>query len=281
MRVLDNLSTGFVENLCGVDVELQEGSICDRDAVAKAMAGVRHVVHLAARISVPASVADPLGYDETNVRGFLHVLEAARAEGVERVVYASSCAVYGSLPGLPKTERSPLAPESPYASSKLSNEAYGVAYARTMGVPTVGLRYFNVFGPRQDPSGPYGAVIPKFVEWALAGKPLVVFGDGEQGRDFIHVHDVARANLLATTAEGAAGGVFNIGTGRMLTINRLTEAVRDEVGAIEVQHEPERAGDVRHSRADASAAAAWGFEATEDFDAGLAATVRWFQSAGS
>jgi nucleoside-diphosphate-sugar epimerase len=281
VRILDDLSTGSRDNLEGMDVELIEGSITDPEVVARAMVGIDRVVHLAAKISVPDSVANPLAYDAVNVHGFLRVLEAARAADVQRVVYASSCAVYGSLPGLPKHEHDRLAPESPYAASKSADEQYAIAYARTMGLSTVGLRYFNVFGQRQDPSGPYGAVIPKFVERALQGRPLTIFGDGEQGRDFVHVSDVARANLTAATVD-IDGHVFNVGTGRMLTVNQVAQAVRAVVGEhVQTVYEPQRPGDIRFSRADVEAAATWGFRAEADFERALEDTIRWFRDQAS
>ncbi len=279
VRVLDNLSTGSRSNLEGLDVELMVGSI-ERDAdVERALVGVERVIHLAARISVPESVGDPLAYDLTNVHGHLRVLTLAAEAGVRRVVYASSCAVYGSVPGLPKREESPLAPESPYAASKAANELYAAAVQASMGLEAVGLRYFNVFGRGQDPSGPYGAVIPLFASWALAGKPLLVHGDGEQGRDFVHVSDVARANVLAAVAPEVAGGVFNIGGGRMTTVNQVAAAIRVVVGdQVVVEHGPARAGDVRLSMADISAASTWGWRPTVDFDQALLDTVAWFKA---
>lgn len=280
VRVLDDLSTGRRANLAGLDVDLVEGSITDPATVASAMVGVERVIHLAARVSVPGSIARPLAYDHTNVRGFLHVLEAAREVGVKRVVYASSCAVYGSIPGLPKREDAPLAPESPYASSKMANEAYARAYSRTMGVSAVGVRYFNVFGPRQDPAGPYGAVIPKFVDRALRGQSLTIYGDGEQGRDFVSVKDVARANVRASQTTAGGGMAFNIGGGRMTTVNQLAAEVVEGVGPhVKVVHSDPRPGDILLSLADirqASEVLGWAPEAA--FDVALSDTVAWFRA---
>jgi nucleoside-diphosphate-sugar epimerase len=196
------------------------------------------------------------------------------------VVYASSCAVYGSLPGLPKAETDPLAPESPYAATKASNEAWASAYHRAGRVETVGLRYFNVFGPGQDPRGPYGAVIPRFVEAALEGRELEVHGDGQQGRDFVSVRDVARANIAAATAAQVEARVFNVGSGGMITILDLARVVGEVVGRPpSVRHLPAREGDVRFSRADISAAAAeLGWSPREDFGAALRETVRSFMT---
>lgn len=277
VRVLDDLSTGDARRVAGA--ELVVGDVADPDAVAAAMSGVRHVIHLAAKVSVPASWDDPAGFERTNGGGFVSVLRAARSVDVRRVVFASSCAVYGSLPGLPKREGDPVAPESPYAATKLANEAWASAYSRASGVSVVGLRYFNVFGPGQDPRGPYGAVIPRFVEAALAESPLTVFGDGEQGRDFVSVYDVARANIAACHAEGVGGRTFNVGSGRMMTINQLIEVVGAVVGLTPERISlPAREGDVRLSMADISAAReALGWSPREDFGAALAATVASFR----
>lgn len=279
VRVLDDLSTGDARRIAGA--ELVVGDVADPDAVARAMDGVTHVIHLAAKVSVPASWDDPTGFEHTNGGGFVCVLRAARAAGVGRVVYASSCAVYGSLPGLPKREGDPVAPESPYAATKLANEAWASAYSRASGVSVVGLRYFNVFGPGQDPRGPYGAVIPRFVEAALSGSPLTVFGDGEQGRDFVSVHDVARANVSACHAPDVGGRTFNIGSGRMMTINELIGVVGEVVGATPARVAlPSREGDVRLSMADISSAQALlGWEPRADFGAALANTVASFRDA--
>jgi len=278
VRVLDNLSTGFRTNVDESRVELVVGDICDPDAVAKAMVGVERVIHLAARISVPDSIEDPLGYDATNVHGTLKVMQAARAAGVKRMAFASSCAVYGCLPGLPKSEADQLSPESPYAATKLCNENYARSYSVSMGLECVGLRYFNVYGPRQDANGPYGAVIPTFVQRALRGQTLTIYGDGEQGRDFVNVRDVARANVAATVAPGAAGEVFNVGGGRMMSINDLANAVRDVVGEIQVEHAAPRIGEVRFSQADISKAQRlldWSPQA--EFDSALRETVSYFR----
>lgn len=274
VRVLDDLSTGRRENLEGTGAELLVGSITDPETVRQAMQDVTHVVHLAARISVPESCADPVGYHAVNGGGFVTVAQAARAAGVQRLVYATSCAVYGSLPGLPKREVDPVAPESPYASSKLANEAFASSFT-ALGLGCVGLRYFNVFGPRQDPGGPYGAVIPRFVERALRGEALTIFGDGEQGRDFVSVKDVARANVAGLQGKP---GVYNIGTGRMLTVNALAARVRSIVGDVAVHHLGEREGDVRLSCADVGAArVGLGWSASEVFEDALDETIRWFR----
>lgn len=277
VRVLDNLSAGSREALRGLDLELLEADIRDPDAVQASFADVTHVVHLAARISVPESCEDPLGYDEVNCAGTVRIMEAARQHGCRTVVYASSAAVYGSLPGMPKSVRSPVSPESPYASQKLANEAYGNAYAALSGVTMIGLRYFNVFGPGQDPDGPYGAVIPTFVRRAVRGEHLVVHGDGMQTRDFVSVFDVARANVMALSA--STSGVYNIGVGRGLSVKRLAEIVAHEVGgALEIRHREERPGDVKHSVSsieETTAALGWRPEA--QFERALRATIRYFR----
>ena len=183
------------------------------------------MVHLAAWPGVPASCADPIGFDAVNSGGAVTIFEAARRAGVERVAYASSCAVYGDTAGRPRAESAPLARPSPYPASKAANELYGRVFTNTLGLDCVGLRYFNVFGPRQDPRGPYAAVIPRFVEFALSGQPLTIFGDGEASRDFVWVGDVACANVDALEAPGAAGAAYNIGSGRAVTVNELATYV--------------------------------------------------------
>jgi nucleoside-diphosphate-sugar epimerase len=275
VRVLDDLSSGSTENLRGIDVELHRGDIRDAEAVTRAMRGCTHVVHLAAWPSVPSSCADPIGHDQVNVHGTVIVFEAARRAGVARVVYASSSAVYGSSAALPKHEGLPVHTESPYAAAKAANELYGSTYSRTLGLECVGMRYFNVFGPRQDPNGPYAAVIPRFVECALRGDPLPVHGDGLQGRDFVSVRDVARANWLAATTLGISGRIFNVGAGRMTTIRDLARYVLDTVGGRSMlEAHPARPGDVRFSVSDiARAEVELGFRPEADFDEAMRETI--------
>lgn len=274
VRVLDDLSSGRVANLEGLDVELVEGCITDAGLVGQLARDCDFVIHLAARPSVPGSCEDPVTYDRINVHGTVTVLEAARQAGVRQVALASSSAVYGSSPEVPKREDMPLSAESPYAAAKAANELYAQTYSRTLGLPVVALRYFNVFGPRQDPDGPYAAVIPKFVERALAGKPLLVFGDGSQSRDFVSVADVARANLLAATTSGLGGRVFNIGTGSATTIAQLATWVRQHVAETGIEYRAARAGDVAVSVAEVSTAARdLGWAASADFEAAMAATI--------
>ncbi len=281
VRVLDDLSTGKAARLDGLGAELRVGSITRRADVEAALRGVSAVIHLAARISVAESVEDPHGYEAVNVGGFITLLEAAQAAGVSRVVYASSCAVYGAAAGLPLAEDTPLQPLSPYAATKMANEAWASASSATGGPATVGLRYFNVFGPEQDPAGPYGAVIPTFVSRALAGQALHVHGDGLQGRDFVSVRDVARANVAAALAGTSGAVVCNVGGGRMLTIAELAARVVADVAAVPVVHGPARVGDVRESQADVRRAGALlGWRPEADFDAALREVVAWFRAAG-
>jgi UDP-glucose 4-epimerase len=220
-------------------------------------------------------MTDPAACYESNVMGTLNVLQAAREAGVRRVVFASSCAVYGDAPGLPKTERTPLAPGSPYAASKLAGEHLCEVYTRGFGLEAVSLRYFNVFGPRQDPNSAYAPVIPRFIQALLDGERPTIYGDGNQTRDFIYVDDVVQANLLAAESPDAPGKVFNIASGRSVSLNRLLAILTELVGAgTQPIYHPARVGDVRHSGADVSAAAAaLGFEILVPFELGLARTV--------
>ncbi len=279
VRVLDDLSAGDLSNLDGIDVAFVQGDVRDRAVVERAVQGCRGIIHLAAKVSVPGSVADPMGFDDVNVRGFLTVLEAARASRVSRVVYASSSAVYGSAPELPKSETQSVQPESPYAAAKASNELYGAVYSATMGVDCVGLRYFNVFGPRQDPAGPYAAVIPRFVQQSLNGEPLTIYGDGEQGRDFVSVNDVARANIRAALAQGVGGRVYNIGGGQMRTVNELAQMVLAEVSTGNgILSLGEREGDVRYSVAAIDRAVQeLGWRPEANFGTALAETIQWYK----
>ncbi|MBI2215836.1 MAG: SDR family NAD(P)-dependent oxidoreductase, partial [Candidatus Rokubacteria bacterium] len=228
VRVLDNFSSGIRANLdaaarAGDRLEVVEGDIRDPATMERVTRGVSIVFHQAAMRSVPRSVADPLGTNEHNVTGTLNVLEAARHAGVRRVVYASSSSVYGDRPDLPKREDQPPSPVSPYAVSKAAGEQYARVWARLYGVETVGLRYFNVFGPRQDPTSEYAVVLPRFIRWALRNEPLEVHGDGEQSRDFTYIDNVVDANVLAGRAEGASGEVFNVGCGDRISLLGIIE----------------------------------------------------------
>ena len=278
--MLDNLATGLESNLdeFGSDVELVRGDIRDASAVGEAMRGVTHVLHLAALGSVPRSIEDPATSNEVNVTGTLNVLTAARDAGVSRVVFSSSSSVYGASQELPKRVGQPTDPVSPYATTKQAGESYTRVFWRVYGLPTVALRYFNVFGPKQRPDSAYAAVIPKFMNWALTGEPLVVHGDGLQGRDFTYVTNVVSANLLAAEAEGVAGDVFNIACGSSFTLLDIAAALEKAVGhPLERQHTPARAGDVRKSQADIEPARkALGYQVLVGFEEGLARTWEAF-----
>ncbi len=256
VRILDNLSSGYEKNLDGLDVELVEADIRDREALAGAMKDVAGVFHEAAMVSVPQSVDEPLECNEINVTGTLNVLLAARDAGVKRVLLASSAAVYGNDPELPKHEA--MLPEtvSPYALGKLAGEHYLRVFAELYNVETVALRYFNVFGPRQDPGSMYSGVISKFVDVLRANGTPTIFGDGEQTRDFVYVKDVVRANLLAMRSEDAGRGeVFNIGTGQRTSLLELLTTLGGIFGReVSPEFAAERAGDIRHSVSDISRA---------------------------
>jgi UDP-glucose 4-epimerase len=280
---LDNFRTGKRQNLDAIAAEtgaagftFVEGSITDPAAVRRAMEGCAVVHHLAAQVSVPESVEQPHACVEINVGGTLHVLDAARAQGVSRVVFSSSAAVYGDDPRSPKTEDMTPSPKSPYGITKLDGEYYLRMYAEMFGVPTVSLRYFNVFGPRQDPRSVYAAAVPIFIERALRGEPITIFGDGTQSRDFVYVEDVCAANILAATSTNAGRGeVFNVAQGGIITIRDLADSiVRITGSASPVLHAPERPGDIRHSRASiARITEALGFAAATGLDAGIAHAV--------
>lgn len=251
--VLDDFSTGKRDNIAPWldDIELVEGSVTDPAVCARAISGADYVLHQAALPSVPRSVKDPAASHAANATGTLNVLIAARDAGVKRVVYAASSSAYGDTPELPKREEMVPRPLSPYAVSKLAGEQYCRAFNASFGVPTVALRYFNVFGPRQDPTSQYAAVVPKFITMALAGEPPTIFGDGNQTRDFTFIANVVRANLLACEAgPGAFGEVFNVGCGERISVNDLWSRIRALVGTdVDAHHEPSRAGDVRDSLA--------------------------------
>ena len=280
VRVLDNLSTGHLKNLEAVldRIELVEGDILDADAVHAAMRGVRRVFHQAALRSVPRSVDDPLSSNRVNVEGTLHVLTAARAAGVQRVVYASSSSVYGAAEALPLHEDLTPRPVSPYAVSKLAGEHYCQVFTRVYGLPTVGLRYFNVFGPRQHPESQYAAVIPRFIAAALQGEWLEIQGDGLQSRDFTHVRNVVVANCLAAERGEAVGEVFHGACGRRHSLMDIVQILGRELPAgtppIRSQHAPARPGDVRHTEADLTKATRCLLYRVEvGFEAGLRDTV--------
>ena len=284
VRVLDDFSSGSEANLpfappAGRRLEIVRGDIRDLATVERALAGAAVVFHQAALRSVPRSVDDPLGTNDHNVTGTLHVLEAARRQRVKRVVYASSSSVYGDRPELPKREDQIPAPISPYAVSKAAGEQYAQVWTRLYGVETVGLRYFNVYGPRQDPTSEYAAVIPRFILWALGGTPLEVHGDGTQSRDFTYVDNVVDANLAAAVAPAAVGEVFNVGCGNRVSLLSIIERLERILGhAVARRHTPARAGDVPHTQADVSKARKlMDYAARVDFDEGFRRTVDYFR----
>ncbi|HEY7678818.1 MAG TPA: SDR family oxidoreductase [Candidatus Methylomirabilis sp.] len=284
VRVLDNFATGRRANLTGIEdrVELIEGDLRLPADVEKAVEGVEVVLHQGALGSVPRSVADPLATHEANVTGTLHVLWASRAAGVRRVVYASSSSVYGDTPTLPKREDMPPAPLSPYAVSKLAGEHYCSVFAGVYGLETVSLRYFNVFGPRQDPASEYAAVIPKFIRAMRRGERPAIFGDGTQSRDFTYVENVVAANLLAAQAPAGAlrGAVCNVACGEHSTLLDLVAALNGALGTrLEPIFRPRRPGDVLHSHAAIGRAEALlGYGPSVRFAEGIRRTVEWMQT---
>jgi UDP-N-acetylglucosamine 4-epimerase len=298
--VLDDFSTGREENLeeagarVGRDAARRlvviRGDIRDAAACRSAVRGVDAVLHQAALGSVPRSIARPLATSDVNVMGFLNVLDAARSAGIRRIVYASSSSVYGDHPGLPKVEYSIGHPLSPYAASKGADELYAQAYARCYGLELVGLRYFNVFGPRQDPEGPYAAVVPRWFRALFHGAPVAIYGDGESSRDFCYVANAVQANLLAATVQDprALGQVYNVAYGARTTLNELFVLIQIQVArfkpaAVSARplYEGFRPGDVRHSLADvAKASALLGYEPTHSLPEGLAEAAEWYVSDG-
>ncbi len=249
VRVLDNLRTGKRENLRGLEASFSEGSILDREQVRECVDGVDVIFHLAALVSVPESVADPGGCRELNVQGLEVVLEEAAAAGVRKLVLSSSAAVYGDDPEVPKREDMVPMPRSPYAESKLAGEALCQAYTEAGKLETTSLRYFNVFGPRQDMASAYAAAVPIFIQQARLNQPITIYGDGEQTRDFVYVKDVVSANAFAASERGLSG-VYNIGYGGRLSILDLARMVLELTGSSsDIIHADERAGDVKHSMA--------------------------------
>ncbi len=277
VRVLDNFATGRRENLAAMPdgVELVEGDVQSYEQVHRCVSGCELVFHEAAVPSVPRSVRDPLTSHAANVTGTLNVLLSARDEGVRRVVFASSSSTYGANRELPAREQTPALPISPYAVGKLAAEGYCRAFFEVYGLETVALRYFNIFGPRQDPLSEYAAVIPRFITSMLEGRSPVVYGDGEQSRDFTYVDNAVAANLLAADAEGVAGQTFNIACGATISLNALLEELGEITGTgIAAVHEEPRPGDVRNSLADISRAReALGYEPEIDLREGLSRTV--------
>jgi nucleoside-diphosphate-sugar epimerase len=299
VRVLDNFSMGSIRNVAYVlgrddlvapeadgqvvqygGVEVLRGDIRDPAVCARACQGVEVVLHQAAMRSVPRSVDDPRGAHDNNASGTLTLLLAARAAGVRRFVYASSSSIYGDAPALPKREDQLPAPISPYAASKLTGEHYCRVFAKTYGLSTVALRYFNVFGPLQDPKSEYAAVIPRFITWTLEGRPLEIHGDGQQTRDFTYVDNVVSANLLASEGRDLDGEPYNIACGERLSLLEVAQVIEALVGRrSEHRHTPARLGDVRHTLADISKArAGLRYEPVVGFKGGMAQTVAYFSA---
>ena len=281
VRVIDNLSTGKRENIDRVRnrVDFIEADICDPEAIARAMHGVELVFHEAAIPSVSRSVADPVASNQANVGGTVSVLNAARLAGVRKLVYAASSSAYGDTPTLPKVETMTPRPMSPYAISKLAGEQYVSVFGRLYGFETVSLRYFNVFGPRQDPKSEYAAVIPRFVTTILAGQRPVIFGDGEQTRDFCFIENTVSANLLAAKAT-THGEVVNVACGARVSLNALIGLINEELGTdVKPEYGPGRPGDVRDSLADISAAEKLlGYKVIYDLRAGLKKAIDWYRA---
>lgn len=282
VRILDDFSTGRSQNLEGVAdrVEIVRGDLRDPASVARAVRDVEIVLHQAALNSNPRSIKEPGPTNAVNVGGTLLLLEAARQAGVRRVVYASSSSVYGESPILPKTEELPLLPKAPYGVSKLAAELYCRVFTHVYGLDTVSLRYFNVFGPRQLPDSEYAAVIPRFLRRMLAGQRPIIYGDGEQSRDFTPVENVVEANLLAAGATAGAGEVFNVACGQTTTLNRLAELLNAELGTdLPPIYEAPRPADILHSYASIrKAEAALGYQPRADVRLGLRQMVQWFKA---
>ena len=286
VRGVDNFATGRRENLAEVlsRIDFREADILDLDAMHKACQGIDYVLHQAAIPSVPKSLLDPLGSNRVNIDGTVNVLVAARDAKVKRVVYAASSSAYGDTPTLPKHEAMGSNPISPYAVAKLASELYMGSFYRCYGLETVSLRYFNIFGPRQDPSSPYSGVLAKFSMQMLNGEQPTIFGDGETSRDFTYIDNAVSANLLACSAPApeCAGRVFNCATGRRITLNETFEALKPLTGYKgSVKYAPERGGDIKHSLADISQAQKHlGYKVLVNFEDGLRRTVEWYKRQG-
>jgi UDP-glucose 4-epimerase len=282
VRVLDNFSTGFKANLSKAEgsIEIIDGDLREFWIVREAVEGIDYILHQAALPSVPRSVKNPLTSNEVNITGTLNLLEAARQAGVRRFVAASSSSVYGDTPVLPKHEEMGTNPLSPYAVTKLANEEYCRIFYHLYGLETVCLRYFNIFGPRQDPASQYSAVIPKFITALQSEKAPVVYGDGEHTRDFTFVANAVEANLLATISESAPGNIYNIACGGQFSLNNLLDLLREIIGVdTAAQYDPPRKGDILHSYADiAKAEKELGYKPVVGFKEGLKRTVDWFSN---
>jgi len=283
VRGIDNLSTGKHENIAEIlnRIDFLEADLLDMEAMRRACTGVDCVFHQAAIPSVPKSVKDPLGSNQTNVDGTVNMLIAARDAKVRRVIYAASSSAYGDTPTLPKHEEMRPDPISPYAVAKLASEYYMMSFYRCYGLETVCLRYFNIFGPRQDPTSPYSGVLAKFITQMLRGEQPMIFGDGSQSRDFTYIDNAVHANLLAAKAPAVAvaGGVFNVATGTRADLNETFQILKKLTGySGDVKYGPEREGDVKHSLADISSAEKHlGYKPQVDFEEGLRRTVDWYR----
>ncbi len=282
VRVLDDLSTGHERNIeaIGTGVDFVKGSVTDPATVAAAVEGCDYVYHEAALASVPRSVEHPDASNEVNVTGTLNVLIAARDAGVKRLVYAASSSAYGDTEVLPKVENMPVRPKSPYAVAKLAGEHYVSAFAECYGMQTLSIRYFNVFGPRQDPTSAYAAVIPLFADALLAGKAPLIHGDGEQSRDFTYIDNVVSANLKALQADKLSGEVVNVALGQRTSLNELYAMLQRIIGSdIAAQYGPEREGDVKHSEASIERAQKLlGYETLVEVEEGMRRTVEWYKA---
>src|ERR1035438_9861057 len=284
VRGIDNFATGKRENLGEIlaQIDFRQVDLLDLEALREACVEVDYVLHEAAIPSVPKSVLDPLGSNRANVDGTVNLLVAARDAKVKRVVYAASSSAYGDTPTLPKREDMTPNPISPYAVAKLASEHYMISFYRCYGLETVRLRYYNVFGPRQDPTSPYSGVLAKFITLMLKGEAPTIFGDGTQSRDLTYIDNTVEANLLAAKAPAAevAGRVFNVATGRRVDLNEMFQALKKLTGySGEVQYGPERGGDIKHSLADiAQAEKHMGYKPKVDFEEGLRRTVDWYRA---
>ena len=279
--VIDNLITGNFNNIQDLidknKINFINESITDINLLKKSLKGIDFVFHQAAIPSVPRSVKDPISSNNANINGTLNVLVAAKENDVKKVIYASSSSVYGDTPTLPKKENMNPCPLSPYAVSKLSGEYYCNVFTEVYGLKTVCLRYFNVYGPRQDPTGDYAAVVPKFIEKILSDNSPIIYGDGKQSRDFSYVDDVVQANIKA--AESTSCGIFNIADGKKITINKLAELLMEIIGKdLKIIYNPPRPGDIKHSVADISKATKMlNYNPIYDLKKGLSEAVKWFQ----
>lgn len=280
VRVLDNLSTGRMENMKEFrnNIQFLKGDLRSIETVQKAVEGIEVVFHQAAIPSVPRSLADPLGSNEANITGTLNLLVAARDAGVRRVIYASSSSLYGNNPQLPKREDMPPSPLSPYAVSKYTGELYLKVFCEVYGLEGISLRYFNIFGPKQDPNSEYAAVVPRFIAAVLNGKQPVIFGDGEQSRDFTYIDNAVEANLLAMRCPQARGEAVNVACGKQVSLNTMVNKLAEITSRnIKPQYAPPRPGDVRHSLADLSLAGKLlKYQPLVDFESGLKNLVAWF-----